>query len=490
MPQGKQTGSGDGFAPWLALLLLFGGIVPILVLVRYSGGFEGGLASILLLNIAYSAVFTLFMLWCSIRALTRKLPNPSHNTSPPDVTIAIPVHNEARNVLATLQSLLDQSVPPKRIVIVDDGSTDDTVARIVMAYKLKKIEPSKASQVHGGVLSCFQNKARNLWLVTMPHCGKASALNTALACCESEIFITVDADCIFVKDAIENMSRAMTNPEIVAAGGMIKVANGLATARLRHADAPMPGPLLSRLQWAEYATGFVWRFGWSWIGAQLLLSGSFSGFRANLLKMAGGFDVTSITEDYEMAYRLHKISRDKGNAYRIITVRDALCYTLVPETLGSYLRQRTRWYQGFIRTIWLYRGCILNHRYGWFGIFALPAKLVDALSPPLALAAIIGIIWAVISGAWGLLLNLAFLISIRWGLEFINSWMLLALHHKFIQPKLPQTSKLMSYLFGPLNFMFHTLCWYIYSVLAYFRVASGSRGWKKTRQQSFEQTGI
>ncbi len=487
----KQQTLHSRIAPWLTITLLFGGTIPLSIASYQAAGSISALAFVLALNLGYAACFSVFMYVMSWRELaTMTSFSPPENTIPATVGVVIPAHNEAAGIIACVNSLLNQDIQLEQLTIINDGSSDDTLEKLIATYQLvRDTHPSRRLCAQPAFKTLYYSEQFPcLYIIDKSRGGKARALNLALEYVTSEILITVDADCVFLKDAIGNMTRRFEcDDAIIAAGGVVKAANGLDLEQMTTFAAPLPAFMLTKLQWIEYATGFVWRFGWARLRSQLLLSGSFSGFRTRYLRLVGGFDPSIITEDYEICYRLHAYCHKNKINYKIITVPDALTFTLMPETYLSYLRQRSRWFQGFLQTLWCYKHLIFNPSYGWFGVFALPIKVIDALSPVLAGIAAIAIVSAFFDDTWPWWLIPALsLLAARWTLEFGYAVALLFLHHRFIQPQLGTAEKSKAYLLGPVNFIFHTLSWYIYGFIAHINFLRGAWSWEKSDHSGFK----
>ncbi len=111
------------------------------------------------------------------------------------------------------------------------------------------------------------------------------------------------------------------------------------------------------------------------------MSGAFGAFRTRTLREIGGFSGTSLVEDYEIIYRLHERMRSAGRAYRVEVVPDAVAYTDSPDTVPTFVHQRTRWFAGFLQTLWEYRRMVGDPRMGMVGGLMLPIKCVDAILP-------------------------------------------------------------------------------------------------------------
>jgi cellulose synthase/poly-beta-1,6-N-acetylglucosamine synthase-like glycosyltransferase len=324
-------------------------------------------------DLAVSALFTVWSLQ-AIRRLGQAPPAEEAQAPAPSLTLLIAAYNERLCILDTLASIRAQGVACE-VIVASDGSSDGMDALVVQALGLTQVEP----QVH--------TDGRGLWLLTLPRGGKGAALNAALARATGDVVVTLDADTLLGEHALRRIAEAFRDPEVAAAAGFVYVRNG------QH-------NLLTRYQFTEYVKNFVWRMGLAHAGVNLQVSGAFGGLRTAVLRRIGGFAGNSLVEDYEVIYRLH--DRLAGTPYRIVAVPLAAAFTESPVELGTFINQRTRWFTGFLQTLWTYRAMIGDPSRGRVGRLMLPIKAIDACLP-----------------LWGLL-SLGFLI--RAGLSGQSMW--------------------------------------------------------------------
>ena len=299
---------------------------------------------------------------------------------PPDMTLSVIVaaYNEARALPATLDALLAQSHPAAQILIADDGSQDATADVLAAHYGLTP--PALGEISTQGVLS---------WL-RLAHRGKANTLNAALERVTSEIVLTVDADTLLAPDALLAMRRAFADPALIVGGGVLE-------PRCRGGAV---GAVLETFQRYEYVRNFLARFAWSQCDCLLLISGAFAAFRTSAVREVGGFDPASLVEDYELIHRLQRAARDAGRAAKVEIVGAAFATTDAPASVPAFLRQRRRWFAGFLQTQYWNRDMIGSPRYGALGLAMLPVKCLDAAQPFYGLAGFVLLIVFALTGRW------------------------------------------------------------------------------------------
>jgi cellulose synthase/poly-beta-1,6-N-acetylglucosamine synthase-like glycosyltransferase len=294
----------------------------------------------------------------------------------PPVSILVPAFNESANCLATIESLLSMDYPDYEILFVNDGSTDGTLDLIRDAYRLEPAFRITTSQLGAAEVRGVYRSARipNLWVIDKENGGKPDALNTALDYCHTPLFCALDADTALEKDALLRLCRSfLENGDTVAAGGIVRVANGSTFRDGNVREVRLPKSLLARLQVVEYLRAFLaGRMGWSSLDVLLIVSGAFGMFRREVVVAAGGYSAATVGEDMELIIRLHRHLRERKQAYRISFVPDPVAWTEVPESLRVLGRQRERWQRGLLQSLSAHRTMLFNRKYGRIGMLAYP----------------------------------------------------------------------------------------------------------------------
>jgi cellulose synthase/poly-beta-1,6-N-acetylglucosamine synthase-like glycosyltransferase len=320
----------------------------------------------------------------------------------PPVSMLLPAYNEEAGIVESVHSLLSLRYPEHEVVVVNDGSTDATVERLVAAFDMVPVnkalrETLPTKEVRGTYVS---RRDPQLWLVDKDNGGKSDALNAGLNAARYPYVCAVDADAILEEDALLRVAKPIIDdPDlVVAAGGIVRIANGCTVDRGQVLDVRLPKSRVATFQVVEYFRAFlVGRVGWSRIGALLIISGAFGLFKRSAVEAAGGYRTDTVGEDAELVVRMHRHLRDRGDDYRIEFVPDPVCWTEAPESLRTLSRQRRRWQRGLAETIWRHRGMMGRPRYGAVGMLALPYFLVFELFGPLfqlASVVVMPVAWA------------------------------------------------------------------------------------------------
>ena len=364
-------------------LLIHGSITALWVVLCLRAFLPDGLLtwSVGIVYVAYDAALMAFV-WWNMRELGRTPASEGKvGGALPSVTVVIAALDEARVLERTLASLAAQTVRPSLIVLADDGSTDGTAERMRVAFGLAPPDVgawSPPSPVLPGLR----------WL-RLAHAGKARALNDAIARLDTDLVLTVDADTQLQPDAVEAMARAFARePELVAATGVLIPA----------CDGSLSGRLFGFFQGYEYVRNFLSRGAWMREDCLLLISGAFAGFRREALLEVGGFDPGCLVEDYELIHRLRRHGVVTGRVWRTRVLGEASATTSAPARLLPFLRQRRRWFGGFLQTQYRYRDMIGNRRFGRLGTRMLPVKAMDTMQPIYGLTALAVLAGTLVTG--------------------------------------------------------------------------------------------
>ncbi len=305
----------------------------------------------------------------------------------PPITLIVPAYNEEATCVEVVRSLLTLNYPEYEIIVVNDGSSDSTAARMISAFEMvpaarMRIADFETRPVHGVRRSRWHP---NLWLIDKENGGKPDALNSGLAYCQTPLFCVMDADTILERDALLRIARPfLEDQRTVATGGVVRVVNGCAVDSGSVVDIRLPRSWLARLQVLEYLRAFLaGRMGWHALDATLIISGAFGVFRRSVAVDAGGFRTDVVGEDVELVVRLHRYCREEGWAYKISFVPDPVAWTEAPETLAGLGRQRDRWQRGLSEALTIHRNMIFDSTYGRIGLVAMPHFFILEMLGPI-----------------------------------------------------------------------------------------------------------
>jgi len=395
--------------------LIHGGIT-LLWLLLFLRGFGAGGVFAWSVGLAYIGYDTILLMFVFIQTLPLLRPSPDmHPAGLPSLGVIVAAHNEAAVLPVTLDALFAQTALPDEILIADDGSDDATASLLTARYAL--IPPPL------GEVSAPSPHYPSLRWLRLPRGGKARALNAAILQTHTDILLTVDADTMPEPDATHAMRQAFAAaPDLAAATGVL---------------FPVCGPTLENrfFQWFqgyEYVRNFLSRYAWGRQNSLLLLSGAFAAYRRSALLAVGGFDPDCLVEDYELTHRLRDHAVRHGLIWRTDVVGGARARTDAPGALAPFLRQRRRWFGGFLQTQLWYRHMIGDARYGRLGTRMLPVKAFDTMQPIFGLTSIALLLFNLLDGRFAvvnpvagiigakILLDLAFYL---WSLLLYRRWL-------------------------------------------------------------------
>ncbi len=365
--------------------------------------------------IAYDVVLLAFVAW-QARAIWRQdeAHAPDAAARRPTIGVIVAAYDEAPALAATLGALMNQTDAPDAIWLADDGSHDGSDAVLAERYGLGA--PPRGS------LSLPSPAAPTLRWLRLEHRGKAHALNAALTHADTEVVITVDADTLLEPDAIAVVRRAFANDQnLVVGGGVLKprcAGGGFAF-------------ILQEFQTYEYVRNFLGRHAWSRLESLLLISGAFAAFRREAVVEVGGFDPECWVEDYELIHRLHRYAADRGLGWRVRILGDAVASTDAPAGLIPFLRQRRRWFGGFLQTQWWNRDMMGAPRFRALGLAMMPVKALDTLQPIYGLTAFALLIAFLVTGRGGAFAPALGLLIAWVGIEAANMALLLAAYRRW-----------------------------------------------------------
>jgi cellulose synthase/poly-beta-1,6-N-acetylglucosamine synthase-like glycosyltransferase len=320
------------------------------------------------------------------------------------VTIIVPAYNESAVIVHSVRSLLALRYREFQVLVVSDGSTDDTLSVLCDAFELVPVDRvPRASLPTQPVRSIYASRTDDrLTVIDKVNGGKADTLNAGINYAAYPLFCAIDSDTMLDPDALARLVWAFqAEPETVATGGIVRIVNGSKVSDKRVLEVHTPDSLLARLQIMEYLRAFLaGRAGWSRLGMVVIISGAFGLFRRDVVADAGGYRAGTVGEDAELIVRLHRHCRERGRPYSISFIADPICWTEAPSTVSVLHRQRDRWQRGLLETLWHHRDMLLNRRYGRIGLVALPYYLLfEALGPIIEMAGILYTIAGLI-GQW------------------------------------------------------------------------------------------
>lgn len=297
-------------------------------------------------------------------------------------SIIAPAHNESVVVLDALRSFLNLNYPVYEVVLVNDGSTDDTLEKVIEEYQLTKSPYPVQMQVPCATIRGVYSNPEfpNLVVVDKESAGnKADASNAGINVSRYPYYIGVDVDSLLDEDSLFWFSRPfMENRHVKAVGGAIRLSNGMVIKDGQvGSELRLPNAKLSRFQMGEYSRSFlVGRIFWSKINSLMIISGACGAFEKKTVIQVGGYTPKTAGEDMDLVVKIHRYMRKTKQKYRIMFSPHAICWTQVPEQRRDFNRQRRRWGVGNMQVIHRNIRMMLNPKYGTVGMVGMPHYLM------------------------------------------------------------------------------------------------------------------
>ena len=326
----------------------------------------------------------------------------------PSVSIIAPAYNEEKTILDNVYSLLGIYYPNFDIIIVNDGSTDDTMALLIEEFHLQEVPfidqkrvPSKPIKK---VYKSSDERFAQLTVVDKVAGGhKSDSTNAGLNICQSKYFVSTDVDCIIEPMALYRMIWHVINSHdtMIGVGATMLMLNGCLVEDGRVVEARISNNPLPCFQQLEYMRSFlIGKMGWSSHNTLPNISGGFGLFDTDIVVKSGGYDQVSLAEDVDLLLRMVTYMENTGQKFRLAQIPQVCCWTEGPFTLRMLFRQRIRWARGLCEIVSHHRKLFFNFKYGKVGGFTLPYIFIfEFLAPILEVTGFFFMIWLVLIGA-------------------------------------------------------------------------------------------
>lgn len=316
------------------------------------------------------------------------------------VSIVVPAHNEEVTIVESVRSLLSLEYRLYEIIVVDDGSSDNTSEEVCKAFNMHKInrpiQKKIACQPEEVVYESHGWKVP-ITLIRKKNGGKADALNMGINASKYPYFICMDADSALQYDSLEKIvAPVLEDASVIAVGGAVRPSNGTEIENGRVSSYKMPNKLIPCMQVLEYDRSFLAaRILFDKFNGSVIISGAFGLFKKSAVIDAGGYDPTTMGEDMELVVKLHAYCRENDIPYRIRYASNAICWTQAPERLRDLCKQRRRWHIGLFQSMTRHKKIMFNPKYGVVGFISYLYFLIyELLSPYIEVFGIATVIMA------------------------------------------------------------------------------------------------
>ncbi|WPP48243.1 glycosyltransferase family 2 protein [Catalinimonas niigatensis] len=451
------------------------------------------------------SLINLLLAILSIRETRKYIRNNKHiddqailsSTSAPSISLLVPMYNEEINIIDSVRSLLSLQYNNYNVIVINDGSIDNSLRRLVEYFQLIPLE-QKASGLlpTRKILGVYKSRNRafgKLIVIDKLNGGKADALNAGLNISDSKLVATMDADSIISPDSLLKMVRPFLQNKVrvIATGAIVRIANSCKVEDGSMVNIQLSPNLLARFQTLEYLRVFLLsRIAWSRLNGLLIISGAFGLFDKEIAIKAGGYANDTVGEDMELVVRMRRYMQEIKQKYKVFYIPDPLCWTEAPSEIGILGRQRNRWARGTAETLYRHRKIFFNPRYGLMGMLSYPYWFFfEYLAPYIE---VIGLLYFVGLLIWGTINWTFFLALLAVVYTFAVFMSVLALiaeefsYHKYNRrsdtAKLVLTAFLDPVLYHPI-ILFNVLKGYLDLLL-------GKKSWGNMKRKGFRKNPV
>ncbi len=363
------------------------------------------------LLIAYGILAILSL--TSIRRYMKKNASVDYNIiieSPlaPGISVIAPAFNEGITIISNVRSLLTFNYPKYEVILINDGSTDDTLEKLIDEFELVQVDYAyREKLLSKPVKRIFKstNPAYDKLVVIDKINGKskADASNAGINVAAFDYFLCTDVDCILDKDTLIKLIKPFMDAEtstirevngdiqiqedykrVIAVGATLRMVNSCEVDEGLMIRVRPPRRILPRFQEMEYIRSFVLgKMGWDRINSVPNVSGGLGMFDKDVAIKAGGYDSLSLAEDMDLITRMGAFMTDNRKKYSVKYVPITLCWTEGPTTLKVFGRQRARWGRGLAQLMSTHRKILFNPRYGRMGMIVFPYHFFFELLAPI-----------------------------------------------------------------------------------------------------------
>lgn len=405
------------------------------------------------------------------------------------ISVLVPAYNEESTIVDNIKSLLALNYSSHEVIVINDGSKDDTFKKVVEAYNLIEVNQPvrhliKTKEIRG----IYKNiDIPKLTLVDKENGGKADALNVGINMSRYPVFTSIDADSMLESDSLVRVIMPFIEDKLtVAVSGIVRIANGSKIEDGKLEAVGLPRNRLAMFQIVEYLRAFLTgRMGWSAIDCLLIISGAFGAFKKDVAIQVGGYSSDTIGEDMELVVKMHKYLRKNKIKYKVKFIPDPVCWTQAPEKIKDLRGQRRRWQIGLMDSLFRHKDLLANPRYGIIGMIGVPYFWIFEMLGPVIET--LGYIFIPLSYIFGLLNTQYFILflvsSILYGVILSIGAILLEEYTFSKYPSIKQLFRLSCY--GVLENFGYRQMTTLFRIDAIIRFKKFKNSWGKIKRESF-----
>lgn len=416
----------------------------------------------------------------------------------PSISIIAPAYNEEKTIIESAKSLLNLNYPEYELIVVNDGSKDDTLLKLIEEFSLVRVDYQYHQSLNTApIRGIYRNPSLpRMVVVDKSNGGKADSLNAGINVANKTYFCGIDADSLLEPDALLKLASLTLDEsvETPALGGNIFPINGCSVDKGLVTDVRIPSNPLARFQTIEYIRAFMaGRLGWQQIDSLLIISGAFGLFRKDRVIGIGGYltekgqyKKDTVGEDMELVVRISRLMHEAKSPFKVLYSFNANCWTEVPEDLKSLRSQRYRWHRGLIDILYFHRSMLFNKNYKKTGMFAMPYFLLfEAIGPMIEIQGYIMVVLAAVLGILDSKIALLLFISTIFMGIIVSLSALLIAEKENQYFKMGDLLRLISFAiienFGPRQLIS------FWRILGQFSIIFGQGGWGQIKRKGVSQ---
>ncbi|SMD35989.1 hypothetical protein SAMN04488029_2644 [Reichenbachiella faecimaris] len=416
----------------------------------------------------------------------------------PSISLIAPAYNESLTINENIRSLLSIQYNAYEVIIVNDGSTDDSMQKMIEKFDLVKVpfyeEEKIKTQPIKAIYKSTNKALHRLVVVDKQNGGKADALNAGLNVSDKDLITCIDVDCILEPGALLKLVKPFIDDpknEVIACGGVVRVINSCKVEEGRLMNVRFPESQLARFQVLEYLRAFLLgRVAWGRLNGLILISGALGMFDRKIATAVGGYQTGTVGEDMELVVRMRAYMSLKNKKYKVSFIPDPLCWTEVPESNQVLGNQRNRWTRGTMEVLNIHRRMFLNPKYGITGMLSYPFWfLFEWLAPIVETAGILYFFVLLFTGHiwWSQALSLIILTYVL--AVFFSMCALLAEEMSFAKYEKNREvwQMFITALLEPIIYHPKTLYW---SLKGNYDLWIGKKDWGKMKRTGFKSSSL
>lgn len=325
----------------------------------------------------------------------------------PGISVIAPAYNEEKTIIVSTRSLLSLNYPQYEVIIVNDGSTDDSLDLLISEFELEETPFAYVERIktepYKRIFKSVNPEYSHLIVVDKENGGnKADASNAGINASQYPYFLCTDSDCIIDKNALLKMIKPVLNSRkrVICVGATLRMSNNCEIENGAIKRVKPPKQWIPRFQELEYLRAYLFgKMGWSLVNCVPNVSGGLGLFDKEIAINSGGYDPASHAEDMDIMIKMSAYMINNKEKYKVEYIPVSACWTEGPPDVTILGRQRTRWARGLAQIFFVHRRILFNPKYKRLGMVIFPIQLLtEFLAPVIEAVGLIYFIYLIVTG--------------------------------------------------------------------------------------------